>query len=64
MKKFINKYNQLLGNIEYVIWSENYLCSNCLNEMSFWDANVNEDEKSVKKHLICPQCGAEGKKMI
>lgn len=62
MKKFINKYNQLLGNIEYVIWSENYLCSNCLNEMSFWDANVNEDEKSVKKHLICPQCGAEGKK--
>ncbi|ASN03849.1 DNA methyltransferase [Virgibacillus necropolis] len=62
LKSFINKYNHLLANTEYVIWSENYLCNSCLNEMTFWDANVNEDEKSVKKNLVCPKCGAEGKK--
>lgn len=62
LKKFINKNEHLLGNIEYVIWSENYVCNSCSNEMNFWEANVNEDEQSVKKHLVCPKCGAEGKK--
>ncbi|MQR86863.1 DNA methylase [Bacillus megaterium] len=62
LKDFIGQHNNLLSTVDYVIWSESYYCHNCLEEMTFWEANVNEDEKSVKKDLVCPKCGAEDKK--
>lgn len=62
LKIFIKKYNHLLTTVNYFIWSENYICNNCNGIMTYWDANVNEDEQSVKKNLICPKCSAEEEK--
>ncbi|HDR7918701.1 DNA methyltransferase [Bacillus toyonensis] len=62
LKYFINKYKHLLSTVEYLIWSESYYCNNCLEEMTYWEANVNADEQSVKKNLVCPKCGAEESK--
>ncbi|MED1124953.1 DNA methyltransferase [Bacillus atrophaeus] len=62
IKEFVNKYSELLTTTNYYIWSENYICNNCTEEITYWDANVNEDEKSVKKNLVCPYCNAEHEK--
>lgn len=62
LKEFVNKYNNLLSTVEYFIWSESYYCNNCLEEMTYWEANVNDDEQSVKKNLVCPKCSAEESK--
>ena len=59
---FTEKYNHLLTDVNYYIWSENYICENCTESMTYWDANVNKDEQSVKKNLVCPKCGAVAEK--
>ncbi|WP_315794636.1 DNA methyltransferase [Paenibacillus sp. BIC5C1] len=62
LKSFIESHIDFLTTVNYLIWSENYICNSCFEIMTYWDANVNEDEQSVKKNLVCPNCGAEEEK--
>jgi DNA-directed RNA polymerase subunit RPC12/RpoP len=62
IENFVNRYSDLLTTANYYIWSEIYICNNCMEEITYWDANVNKDEKSVKKNLVCPHCNAENEK--
>lgn len=56
---YINNQNDF-GTINYVIWSECYLCSSCNNEFNYWEATVDEKEKKYKiKDLYCPHCNAK-----
>lgn len=43
------------GRINYVVWSDIFLCSNCQQEIIFWVDAV--DEGDVKDQIQCPECG-------
>ena len=69
MIKEIDKLEQDLGwmfettylgekcKINYVIWSENFICQSCAHEINFWSVAVDDVEKKVKETFSCPCCG-------
>ena len=50
--------SQLIQSIEYVIWSEQYRCSNCQEEFLFSDVGFDFTNKKPRDELKCPQCDA------
>lgn len=50
------------GKINYTVWSDVFICPNCGNEIVFWDAAVDEENKKVKDVFRCSNCGIELKK--
>lgn len=59
---FINKNKSNFGKINYVVYSDLYLCPICSSEVNFWEMTVEEDSKKVKPFPKCPNCQAEFKK--
>lgn len=53
--------NGALGTINYVVWSDVFICPTCGEELVFWDVAVG-DSKEVKNPFICPKCGSSLKK--
>lgn len=50
------------GVINYVIWSDAFLCPNCGEEYVFWDLSVDEEKKITRDEMTCPHCGMKFKK--
>lgn len=50
------------GEINYVIWSDVFICPHCGKEIVFWDAAVDSDNKKIDSDFLCPECGAKVKK--
>ena len=44
------------GRINYVIWSDVFLCPECSGEVVFWDNAVDEDTGTIAKEFRCPHC--------
>lgn len=59
LKEFYEKHTSNFGKINYIVWSEVYICSSCANEINYWDVAVSDDEKTVSELLVCPNCGME-----
>ena len=57
-----------IGIINYVVWSEVFLCGHCSQEYSYWDSAVTykpgDTLGKVEKKQICPHCGAEATRRI
>jgi len=49
------------GTINYVVWSDVFVCPSCGKELVFWDVAIGDD-KEVKNPFYCTFCGAELKK--
>lgn len=49
--------NGLVGSINYAVWSDVFLCNNCQNEIVFWDAAMDHNQKKVLNNFDCPKCG-------
>ncbi len=47
------------GVINYVIWSDAYICTECSHEFVYWDVGVDLDEGEANKIFDCPSCGAK-----
>jgi hypothetical protein len=47
------------GKINYTIWSDVFLCSECAGEIVFWDVAVDKDAGKVRDKFPCPHCQAE-----
>ncbi|MBF0239440.1 MAG: DNA methylase [SAR324 cluster bacterium] len=54
--------NNVIGKINYVVWSEVFICANCSNDFSFYDGCYNEKDKSLSGDVTCPNCGSINKK--
>lgn len=50
------------GEVNYVIWSDAFLCPNCGEEFVFWDLAVDIEKKTTRDTMVCPCCGARFKK--
>lgn len=49
------------GTINYVVWSDIFICPVCGEELVFWDVAIG-DKKEVKNPFYCTKCGLELKK--
>ncbi len=50
------------GVINYVVWSEVNLCSECGHEFVFYEVAHDKDTKKVRENFSCPNCSSELKK--
>jgi DNA modification methylase len=50
------------AEIDYIIWSDVFICSSCSAEIVFWDAAVDEKAGQINSSFKCPHCGAQVKK--
>ena len=48
-----------VGRINYTIWSDVFVCSECADEVVFWDVAVQKGQGKVLKTFPCPHCQAE-----
>jgi len=46
------------GKINYTVWSDVFVCPDCMQEVIFWDAAVDKEAGLVKDEFPCPHCGA------
>jgi 16S rRNA G966 N2-methylase RsmD/DNA-directed RNA polymerase subunit RPC12/RpoP len=48
----------LHAEVDYVIWSEQYRCTNCLSEFLFTDAGFDFNTREPRTEIRCPYCDA------
>ena len=46
------------GRINYTVWSDAFVCPDCMQEVIFWDVAVDKEAGVVKDEFPCPHCGA------
>ena len=46
------------GRINYTIWSDVFVCSECSGEVVYWNAAVDKDAGEVRDEFSCPSCTA------
>lgn len=46
------------GYINYVLWSDVFACSNCGQEIIYWNNAVNKEEGKILDSFTCPHCGS------
>jgi len=49
--------SKVKGRINYTVWSDVFLCSQCQGEIVFWDVAVEHGD--VKETAFCPHCNTE-----
>ena len=47
-----------IGHVNYIVWSDLYICAICSKEINFHESTVNPDTKEVSKEMVCPHCNA------
>jgi len=46
------------GKINYTVWSDVFVCSECAGEIIFWNEAVDVDNGKVRDSFPCPHCNA------
>lgn len=46
------------GKIIYTVWSDVFICPECMREIIFWDMKVDDKKEEVKEDLNCSHCDA------
>ncbi len=47
-----------IGSINYTVWSDVFICSNCGEEIVFWEAAMDMKQKKVLDEFLCPKCNS------
>lgn len=47
-----------VGTVNYTIWSEVFVCSECAGDVVFWESAVDKDRGKVRGVFECPHCDA------
>lgn len=47
------------GRINYSVWSDVFVCSNCGQELVFWNSAVDKNKGEVLDEFPCPHCHAQ-----
>ncbi len=54
--------NGKLGIMNYVIWSDVFVCPNCSGEVVFWEDAVDKENGKVLEEFNCPSCNRRSSK--
>ena len=54
---FETKVNGQTAKINYVIYSDVFVCPNCGQEINLWDESVDLDKELIHSEFPCPHCG-------
>jgi DNA-directed RNA polymerase subunit RPC12/RpoP len=46
------------GKINYTVWSDVFVCSECSKEIVFWDVAIDKKKQEIKDEFPCPYCGS------
>jgi len=46
------------GELNYVVWSDVFVCPTCSKELVFWDCAVDNEKGKVLDQFHCPHCNA------
>jgi DNA modification methylase len=52
------KISVRIGYINYTVFSDVFICTECGEELVFWEEAFDKKKKSVKKEFFCPECSA------
>lgn len=52
----------MVGNINYVVWSDVFVCPSCSGEIVYWDEAIEKNGRNVPKQFTCPHCATQLKK--
>lgn len=44
------------GRINYLVWSDVFICPNCSSEIIFYDVAIDESTSSVRDEFVCDNC--------
>ena len=58
MYETFHKDGQTKGKINYTVWSDVFICSNCMSEVVFFEVAVDKETNRVNKEFLCPSCNA------
>jgi len=47
-----------VGWVNFVIWSDVFICSECQSEIVYWNAAVDREKAAVEDEFNCPSCSA------
>lgn len=50
--------NKTKGRINYIIWSDVFVCTECTNEIVFWENAIDKTAGKVYEQFPCPACGS------
>lgn len=51
-----------VGKINYVVWSDVFICPDCGGEIVYWDAAYDPKNGLMKNKLTCPKCASKHEK--
>ncbi len=56
MYETIHTDGRTKGKINYIVWSDVYICPECTNEIVFWDVAVDRKTQTVHEEFNCQNC--------
>ena len=56
MYETLHSDGKTIGYINFTLWSDVFLCSQCSSDVVFWDAAVNTEIAEVTDNFSCPSC--------
>ncbi len=62
IRTIINTQSSIFGHINYTVWSDVFICPECVGEIIFWDVAVDKEAGKVREEFSCPHCNAKLKK--
>lgn len=51
-----------VGTINFVVWSDVFLCPSCGKEIVYYSEGVDDEKKEIREVFPCPHCGSTLKK--
>jgi predicted RNA-binding Zn-ribbon protein involved in translation (DUF1610 family) len=47
-----------LGRVNYIVWSDVFICPECAREIVFWDVALDKSQRKLNSVFPCPHCAA------
>lgn len=51
--------NPIIGTINYIVWSDVFVCPNCSKEIIFWEVALDDKSGKVRNIFKCHYCGSD-----
>jgi len=59
LKEVFKEHKNHMGKINYVVWSDTFICPYCTNTIVYSDKAVDYEKTTVLKEFNCPSCGGQ-----